>query len=139
MIRSRGVAKSSACRTGVSSRKPNCFRSICCQFIVPWRKTVSPGIVNASSTRAGRIALSPRQVDLGRRQRGQEGVHVGLDAVVDPLQMGRLAPVIVPACQRDSAARLPAGDTERPRADRGAGEDLAEGGDALRQGRSRQR
>src|SRR3712207_3781657 len=51
--------------------------------------------------------------------------------------MGWLAPVIVPACQRDSVAWIPAGDAERPRADRGAGEDLAEGSDTLGQGSSR--
>src|SRR5215212_9814055 len=51
--------------------------------------------------------------------------------------MGRLAPVILPASQRDSAARLPAGNTERSGANRRAGKDLAEGGDTLGQGRSR--
>src|SRR5215211_2752385 len=51
--------------------------------------------------------------------------------------MGRLAPVIFPACQRNSVARIPAGDTEWPRADGSAGEDLAEGSDTLGQGRSR--
>src|SRR5215217_291589 len=51
--------------------------------------------------------------------------------------MGRLAPVILPASQRDSATRLPAGNTERSGANRRAGKDLAEGGDTLGQGRSR--
>src|SRR4051794_32408776 len=51
--------------------------------------------------------------------------------------MGRLAPVILPAGQRNPVARIPAGDTERPRADGSAGKDLAEGGNALGESSSR--